>query len=151
MSKSGAIDSKHYLITGLVLLMLLYTKTVARQNMPDAGLIRFGVDTTYYERAIGGMDFVLERPCSSVNEAGCYTHFVGGFGSGCYITSVIGANSRFRRYGEIDLDELDACPPDTAMIEDAGSGLGVFMCPPRISIQLHRHRVCNENRGRYPS
>ncbi len=105
----------------------------------DAGLIRTGVDTTFFESARGyGMDFVLERPCTTVNESGCYKHFVTtGYYLGCfqaYVNVFSSGTCRLKRYGEIDLDDITAVPDDSELVEDAGQGIGVFMCAPPDSL-----------------
>jgi hypothetical protein len=108
---------------------------------PAAGLIRTGVDTTHYQ--LGGvtkpygMDFVLERPCSTAvehDEGDCYPHFATLWYGGCYDTRVEGYGCRFKRYGKINLDDITTVPPDSELVEDAGQGIGVFMCAPPDSL-----------------
>jgi hypothetical protein len=113
-----------------VLCVIILCDTVIARK--DAGLILTGVDTTYYNsvNGYGGMDFVLERPCTSVNEQGCVLHFTTVWGHGGYETYAYGGTSALvKAMGKINLDNITVAPADADMANDIGLGTACFMRP----------------------
>ena len=84
----------------------------------DGGLILSGLDTM---RNSNGMDFVLQRPCTSSTDIQCNSHFSIGL-DGILLVAWINGQGRMLDLGKLNLDSVKSAPADSVMKDDLGLG-----------------------------
>ncbi|HUI92779.1 MAG TPA: hypothetical protein VLX68_11080 [Chitinivibrionales bacterium] len=113
---------KRYLFSNLCcLFLILHSLSFGKE---ESGLIFTGVDTLIDDAQHNGMDFVLERPCTSAtSDNGCVRHFgldyMGAYNA--YTAGVPGGLAA--DLGKLNLDSIKTAPPDSLMKYDLGLGL----------------------------
>jgi hypothetical protein len=81
----------------------------------QSGLILSGMDTLFDDAQHNGMDFVLQRPCTSATlDPGCNAHFGFDFITDAYFTALAG-QGRALDMGKQNLDSIKSAPPESQM------------------------------------